>query len=358
MATENEHKAQLGFIKYACVWEDADVLCEALKPVANGARLLSITSSGDNTLSLLTLDPKEIVGVDMNFTQIACAELRKEAFKIFDYQTTLEFLGVEPCSLRNELFQKLRKGLTEKSRAFWDHHPEIIQEGIIHSGKFEKYLRILGQKVLPWFQAQWKRDFLLEPHTENERAEFFKKHWNTFYWKMFLKILFSRLVMGKVSSDHQFTGSIANRIQQRTKFAITRLPTETNPYLVYILTGNYAFHALPRYLRKEFFPIIKKRLDRLTLIKGPVESAEGRFQGFNLSDIFEYMSEKEYHNCYETLLDMAEPGGRMVYWNMNIPRGMPVQFSERVKILDQEAGNLHNQDKAWFYYAFHIDEIL
>ncbi|CAN5264218.1 hypothetical protein BH23GEM4_BH23GEM4_17410 [soil metagenome] len=44
-------------IRYASVWEDADVLCEALAPVAPGGRLLSVASAGDNALALLTLDP-------------------------------------------------------------------------------------------------------------------------------------------------------------------------------------------------------------------------------------------------------------------------------------------------------------
>src|ERR1035438_6503552 len=48
-------------LHYSCVWEDADVLCQALAPVAQGRRLLSISSAGDNSLALLTLDPSEVV---------------------------------------------------------------------------------------------------------------------------------------------------------------------------------------------------------------------------------------------------------------------------------------------------------
>ena len=59
-------RAAFDAIRYGSVWEDADVLCEALAPVAQNGRLLSIASSGDNALALLTLDPAEVVAVDLS----------------------------------------------------------------------------------------------------------------------------------------------------------------------------------------------------------------------------------------------------------------------------------------------------
>src|SRR5438094_10506161 len=81
-------------IRYGSVWEDADILCEALAPVARGGRLLSIASAGDNALALLTLDPKEVVVVDRNPAQLACLELRCAAFRRLEYAQMLAFLGV------------------------------------------------------------------------------------------------------------------------------------------------------------------------------------------------------------------------------------------------------------------------
>src|SRR5205085_2322120 len=71
-------------VRYASVWEDADVLCEALAPVSQGGRLLSIASAGDNVLALLTLDPAEVVAIDTNPAQLACLELRRAAFRRLD----------------------------------------------------------------------------------------------------------------------------------------------------------------------------------------------------------------------------------------------------------------------------------
>src|SRR6059036_545633 len=93
-------RATFDFIRYASVWEDADVLCEALAPVGRGGRLLSIASAGDNVLALLGLDPAEVVAVDRNAAQLACLALRLAAFRCLDDPALLAFLGVTPSAKR------------------------------------------------------------------------------------------------------------------------------------------------------------------------------------------------------------------------------------------------------------------
>src|SRR5207248_2281253 len=117
----------------------------------------------------------------------------------------------------------------------------------------------------------------------------------------------------------------------RTRRALTALPTETNPYLVRIVTGTYPPAARPRYLRSEHLPFIRARLDRLRCVHGSLpDAAEGRFDGFNVSDIFEYMGPAEFERCYTRLLEHAVPGARFVYWNMMVPRRRPAGLMDRV----------------------------
>jgi S-adenosylmethionine-diacylglycerol 3-amino-3-carboxypropyl transferase len=104
--------------------------------------------------------------------------------------------------------------------------------------------------------------------------------------------------------------------------------------------------------------MIRDRLDRIRLVQGNVPSAgEGRFDGFNLSDIFEYMSPAEHERCYAALIDRAHPGARLVYWNMLAPRGCPASETGRVSPLTDLAASLHACDRAWFYQAIHVDEV-
>jgi S-adenosylmethionine-diacylglycerol 3-amino-3-carboxypropyl transferase len=50
--TEIAGRAAFDLIRYAQVWEDADILVDALRPGA-GDTVVSIASAGDNALALL-----------------------------------------------------------------------------------------------------------------------------------------------------------------------------------------------------------------------------------------------------------------------------------------------------------------
>jgi len=356
------NRASFDFIRYASCWEDADVLFDGLSPVVRGGRILSIASAGDNALALLTADPKEIVAVDLSQEQLACTALRIEAFRHLDYDELLAFLGVIPSLKRGETYFKLRDSLAPEYAAFWDVSPKLIEEGIIHGGKFEKYLRLFGRYILSFVHRRKKREALLEKRTLGEQRMFYSQVWDTHLWRLLFRLFFSRKVMGLGGRDPEFfahvQGSVAKHILSRTRYALSEISTHSNPYLTYIMTGNWRACALPRYLRPEHFETIRSRLDRIQLHHGDILAAcSGEFNGFILSDIFEYMSDDETRQCYHGLLDHAAPKARLAYWNMLVPRGAPPELDHLLQPLTAEASKLHKRDKAWFYQSFHLDEV-
>ena len=355
-----ERRAAFDFIRYGSVWEDADVLCEALEPVARGGRLCSIASAGDNALALLTLDPAQVVAVDLSAAQLACVELRVAAFRRLDHEARLEFLGVTASDARAATYRELRTDLTPAARGFWDVHPEAIATGVIHAGKFERYFRFFRRWVLPWVHGSATVRALHAPKPIDEQRRFYATRWDTWRWRALFKAFFSRAVMGRLGRDPEFfrsvEGPVGARILERTRYALTELPVATNPFFTFIVTGSFAPSALPRYLRREHAGAIRERLDRLRLEEGPVQAAGGRFDGFNLSDVFEYMSPTEHETCYGQVLDMARPGARLVYWNMLAPRSRPASLAARAVPLEAVARALHARDRAWFYQRLHVDQ--
>jgi S-adenosylmethionine-diacylglycerol 3-amino-3-carboxypropyl transferase len=360
--TSIDTRASFSFIRYASVWEDADVLCEALAPAAAGGRLLSIASAGDNALALLTLDPAEVVAADLSPVQLACVELRIAAFRHLDHPRLLAFLGTAPAADRAETYRSLRGELSADARAFWDGQPEAIAGGVIHAGKFERYLRAFRTRILPFVHPRRRIDRLREKRTIREQEAFYAREWDTWRWRLLFRLFFSRTVMGRMGRDPAFfshvEGSVGSRILARTRHALTALPVHSNPYVAYIMTGNYPPEALPRYLRPEWFETIRSRIGRVRLVQAPVETAgEGPFDGYNLSDIFEYMSPAEHDRCYGALVDRAAPGARLVYWNLLAPRARPDALADRVQPLRETADALHARDLAWFYGALHVDQV-
>jgi S-adenosylmethionine-diacylglycerol 3-amino-3-carboxypropyl transferase len=110
---------------------------------------------------------------------------------------------------------------------------------------------------------------------------------------------------------------------------------------------------------------VRENLRRLTLFEGGIEPmAEAEaftrgqgFDGYNLSDIFEYMDEATSAQAYGRLLATARPGARFAYWNMLAPRRLAPSFPDRVRALDDEAAALFARDLAFFYSAFVIDQV-
>src|SRR5215470_4648547 len=90
--TEIAAKARFDGIRYAQLWEDADVLLAALGE-QRGKQLVSICSAGDNALAMLTLDPARVVAVDMSAAQIECLKIRVAAYRALDHGELLELFG-------------------------------------------------------------------------------------------------------------------------------------------------------------------------------------------------------------------------------------------------------------------------
>lgn len=355
-------RASFHFIRYGSVWEDADILCEALAPVARGGRLLSIAAAGDNALALLTLDPAEVVAVDLSAVQLACLELRIAAFSHLDHAALLRFMGITSCGRREETYRELRPHLADSARSFWDAHAEQIREGIVHSGKFERYLRVFRTRLLPLIHSSRTVHRWFELNSMEERERFYDETWNTWRWRSLFRLFVSRPVMGRLGRDPAFLaqvrGSVAGRILARTRRALVSLPAQPNPYLQYALTGNFKSDALPLYLRAENVDVIRRNLSRLRRVQGPVHKVgEGSFDGFNLSDVFEYMGAQEHSECYETLLRQANPGARLVYWNLLVDRRCPEALLDRVRPLTALGDALHARDQAPFYGSFVVDEV-
>ena len=358
-----EDRTKFNLIRYANCWEDADILVEALRP-GPGKRFLSIASAGDNSLSLIA-GGAEVVAVDLSAAQLACVELRRAAFRQLSYDDLLAFLGVTPAVDRLAVYRSLSHELTPAARAYWDANPLPIVAGLIHAGKFENYFRQFRTKILPLVHSQSRIDELLSKKELPQRRDFYTKRWNTFRWRLLFRCFFSRFVMGRLGRDPEFfryvEGSVSSRILARTEHALTELPTDQNPYLNYILTGNFG-NALPHYLRRENFEAIRDGLDRLTVFQGPIQAAavelgQTGFDGYNLSDIFEYLDDGLCLEIYTQLLNQARPGARLAYWNMLVPRQVPPELADRVHVLADVSNRLFWRDQAWFYSKFVVEEV-
>ena len=115
-SSEIETKAAFDHIRYAQLWEDADVLTEGLADCSGGT-LVSICSAGDNALAMLTLDPEKVIVVDLSRAQIACLKLRMGAYRNLTHLEFLELTGSRSSTVARQPFgESLERARSRHSR--------------------------------------------------------------------------------------------------------------------------------------------------------------------------------------------------------------------------------------------------
>ena len=360
-----QNRASFDMVRYANVWEDGLLLLEAFAPL-RGRRMVSICSSGDNALALLALDPCEVLAIDLNPAQIACLDIRCAAIRELEREDVLAFLGFEgKPDYREKTYALLRSQIPQPSREFWDARIQDVRNGVIHAGKFERYFQAFRRWILPLIHGKSKCKTLISFEQAQEQARFYDTVWNNRRWRLLFRFFFSRTVMGYMGRDPEFfrfvEGSVAERILKRVELAIRSLEGTKNPWLQYIVSGNFV-SALPPYLEAHNFAVVKANLAALHSHLGAVDSAltgkSAVVSGYNLSDIFEYMDEALFREVSRHLLDTAAPASRFAYWNMLVPRSMAACAPERVRAQEELAQSLFYKDRTFFYSAFHVDEVV
>lgn len=364
--TEILSRASFEQVRYAQVWEDADTLLAALDVQPNDT-VLSIASAGDNALALLTTEAARVVALDLSAVQLHCLALRVAAFQVLSHHELLELIGSHPSTRRLELYRHARTQLSRPARAFWDQQLSGIQAGIGSAkvGKFERYFALFRRFILPIMLSGSDVDSLLTSKSKTARSLFYQQHTKQWRWQLPLRLFFSKTLMGSLGRDPEFfryvQADMASHIQQRVQHALTELDPSQNPYLHWILKGTHG-QALPLYLRPEHFETIRIRLDRLEWHQCSVEdfiqeSGPQSIDRFNLSDIFEYMSDEASQTLLAKLACAARPSGRLVYWNMLTPRSHGQQLADQFHSLTHLAKQLHQQDPAFFYSDLVIEEV-
>lgn len=344
-------------IRYANCWEDADILIKALD-ISETDTGLSIISGGDNTLALLTKNPKSLVALDVNPYQIYVFELKMACFRTLDYDTTLKFLGIRECDDRPDIYSSIRSGLESAARNYFDSHREIVEKGIIFAGKFEHYFRLFRKYIRPLFTTERHFRRLGTFTNTREQMDWWNRYINNRRFQFIFKIFFGARVMGRLGRDSSFYDyvddkkSSGERIRARFEFGLRHNPGYHNPYLNFIVNGNYSEEALPLYLRKNNYEVIRNNLDRIRIVRGSLNDIFGMtFDFFNLSDIFEYMNREDFRENVKKLDTLASPGARLAYWNMQNHQTVDDKSWRYLKSLSED---LFRQDQAFFYQDFQV----
>lgn len=366
LSMNNDLKKRVNFeiIRYANCWEDADILLEGLSPQPN-SRILSVGSAGDNSFSLLATNPALVVAVDINTTQLYLIGLKKACFLTLSYQEMLAFLGFAPCENRLAYFERVKIAIeSNEARHYWENNLPTLQEGVIYQGKFEKYFRFFALKILPFIHSRKTTDALLAYKDAEAQALFYRKKWNTWRWRWFFSIFFSKYVMGRYGRDPEFLKwvqvPVSTYIYNKASVHLQSVRAQSNFILRFNLTGSFG-DLLPHYLQESNFETIRQNIHKLTIQEGYAQEAItkfGKFDAMNLSNIFEYMDKDLFARTAEELANGLNANGRLAYWNLMVPRLMSEVLPTRLAYQKELSKALTQKDKGFFYNHFFVDSLL
>jgi S-adenosylmethionine:diacylglycerol 3-amino-3-carboxypropyl transferase/phosphohistidine swiveling domain-containing protein len=349
---------------YSTCWEDPEVLRQALM-VNSEDNVLSITSAGDLSIGLLLEDPRHIISIDLNPIQNHLLELKLACFKALDYREMLSFLGVRPSERRLRLYPNLRPHLSPAARRFWSDHPRLLEGGVLHQGKQDRYFFQFG-KILRCLLGVKKIDSFLHLQDLPTQHRFFEKEWDGFRWRSFFDLFFSRRVMSLYMDAAHFNLVKHKRfgplIRKQADRILKDSPVWENYFVHWVLTQSYpGGRCMPPYLQEDNFETIGRRADRITVVTEEIETflgkqGSGSVSKFNFSNMFDWIDDKVFRALLGEIARVAGPNARMCYYNFL--HWQIVSDTRKVfKRHPNRAENLLRQNRAMGYTNFELYDI-
>ena len=358
----------LDMVRYSQVWEDHRVLCEGLA-ISPEDDVLSIASSGCNVLALLLAGARSVTAIDMSPAQIALVELKLAGIRLLSHDVFVAFMGAtQSTTARLDTYAQIRHQLTSISQQFWDAHADEIAKGVIHCGRFDKYLRLFLEQHLPSVWPQGAQQRLLDAGSLAEQRRVYDSECDTQEFRQLLRWFAGREMIASTGRDpaqlkYVGLGDLGEHFLERFRNSLVNVATAGNYYMEYNLLGRYRnLEAGPLYMRSANFERLKGLVDNVHLVTDELEQYVASrplnsFSKANLSDVFEYMSDAASQRMFGVLAERLRGGGRLAYWNLLVPRTPPLSMHHRLKPLSETSEQLHMLDRTWFYRSFHIDVV-
>lgn len=352
-------------VRYSMCWEDPELVLSALN-ISKKDSVLSIASAGENIFSILLKEPKKLVAIDSNLSQIYLIKLKAAAIKELNFEEFVKFIGLKDSPNRVKYYNKCKKYLSKTEIRFWESNIQSIQKGVIQSGKFEKYLDMFRNYILRFVVK--KEDILryLAMTNLKSQEQFFLEKWNNLRWRLLFKIFFSKAVMQIFGRDKSYFAfnekpNIANHFYERSKWGITKIPAKSNYFMHMILTGKIPTPFLNHpYLDISNFNKLKKSVNKIEYIHSDLleflkQEKASKFSKYNLSDIFEKESQDGYEKTLAEISRTAQKNAIICYWNNLVSRSE----HKKVKSVVQEtrlSEELHSKERVFFYSCFIVEK--
>jgi len=368
LRSEVQERPVFSRIVYSQCWEDPVVAADGLH-LGPADDLLSLGSAGDNVMAMSLRGPRSITAIDFSAAQNALFELKLAALRHLDWYGYVSFLGARPAFDRVSVYRdRLRKELGDDVRAYFDAQEAQLARGIIHAGRFQRYLSTFRTAILPLIHGRAVVEEILSIEDRGARDEYYRRIWDNRRWRALFTVFFGRAVMARLGRDPAFFKYVDRKdvgatFLERARWALVETSPLDNHFIQYALLGRYPdLEHGPVYLRESNFQALRASTEKIRIVRGDLESflgtlAPGSLSALYLSDLFEWVAPDHHEAMLRAIVRATRPGGRMVYWNLLVPRSRPESLADQIAVHADEARALHQRDLAFVYGSFHVESV-
>jgi S-adenosylmethionine-diacylglycerol 3-amino-3-carboxypropyl transferase len=318
------YNVALDRLRYALVWESSRTLAAALD-IRPDDEALIITSAGCNALNTLLLGARRVTAIDLNPVQNHLLELKRYLILHHEHGVLRALLGLEGPAAVLACWQQLEPTLPAELRGYWAPFFESHPSGILPAGKLESYLLGFLPTLSPALQRRLRR--LVEFDSVAAQQLWFEQqlHGTAFEAQFVSYFDEANLSKGRDPRLFKYAAESGGRaFYQRLRRHLATELVRDNFFFRFFFFGSEGLpeQVLPPCYQARNFPLLRRRLDRLTVVQGDaaeylLSPAGRRITKASLSNIFEYVSPAEFGRVRHALLHRPEAAPlRLVFWNL------------------------------------------
>ena len=369
-----------GFV-YNQIWEDPDVDLQALDLKAHH-RLITIASGGCNVLNYLAADPAKIIAVDLNPNHVALTRLKLAALaNLPSYDAFFRFFGqANDKANRGAYDYYLSERLDHVTRRYWEKHIPLhgrrinmFARNLYHYGLLGRFIGILH--VVAKLHGK-KLEHILLARTLAEQRVAFERLIAPLFDHMSIRLLskspVSLYALGIPPAQYDELvsatgGNVIAVLRERVERLACDFPIHDNYFAWQAFGRGYDLtnrEAVPAYLRREVYEVIRTRTDRVEVHHASVtdflkHQDAHSLHRFVLLDAQDWMNPAQLASLWAEIDRTADTLDARVIFRTAGPespltRKLPAELLAPWQYLEAESRAFHTKDRSSIYGGFHV----
>ncbi len=369
---------------YNQIWEDPVPDLAALE-LDETSRILAISSGGCNILNYLLRSPRSITAVDLNRHHIELLKYKAAAvIGLPDHDRFFAFFGRgRTPNAESDHLRFIAPHLDPESRRYWETNSFV---GTLLNGSrvamfrnaglydhsrngrflkfFHKFAHLIGRRP----------EMILSARSPQEQAVLFERHIAPFFDNLVIKAIGKLPVTAfglgippqqYAELKHAAGGSVIDVYRERVRHLACGLPIADNYFAWQAFARRYdtdGLRAIPDYLRKENFELLKANISRLhaevaSITDSIAANPPGTFDRFVFLDAQDWMSPDALAQLWRSLNERAADGSRVIFRTAAADspvESLPSSVRSRFVYERERSTELFAKDRAAIYGGFHL----